>query len=193
MKKALNRLKYAAFSLAIFFVLISIYVLVRRSADPAWATQQDKQAADRRRTDSLLAIHTASEIARIDARQDSIIRVKQIAEFKAANIEKQKEEVVEDTETADTSDPYYIMHIAFEGQPGQAELATLINEVLQQHNEEVNDRNAIGLGNALVVMRKESKKGVTEMEILRHMHRVGANKMKLSEQVGLSASLLELE
>jgi hypothetical protein len=41
-------------------------------------------------------------------------------------------------------------------------------------------------------MRKSSKVGVTEMEVLKYTYQLGDTKLKLPEAIGLAASMLEL-
>lgn len=88
-------------------------------------------------------------------------------------------------------DPYEIMHIAFEGSPEIDEIKSLLEVVMDNFSFPKTDENRLKLANGLVVLRKASTVGVTEMDILKHIYQHGTNKISLAEQLGLSATILE--
>lgn len=92
---------------------------------------------------------------------------------------------------ADQEDPYYIMHIAFEGMPEIEDFKPQLDAVMERYDMEINRDNLLKVANALVVMRKESKVGVTEAEILKHVYQKGTSKISIADQIGLSATILE--
>lgn len=99
-------------------------------------------------------------------------------------------EVTEEAKT-DEEDPYYMMHIAFEGMPEIEDFKPQLDVVMERYGMEINRGNLLKVANALVVMRKESKVGVTEAEILKHVYQKGTSKITIAEQIGLSATILE--
>ncbi|MEZ0485404.1 hypothetical protein [Fibrella aquatica] len=77
------------------------------------------------------------------------------------------------------------------GNPRQEVIKPLVELVLRRHKTPLTRENILGLANGLVVMRKDSKSGVTEIAILRHMAKTGSSRLTLAQQLGLSATLLE--
>lgn len=86
-----------------------------------------------------------------------------------------------------------MMETVFEGDHSKAQIKEKMDQVLQAYKLEVSEDNYNTVGSALVAMRKDSKTGVTEMQIL---DCVIASKKKginddIGDQIGLCASLLE--
>lgn len=92
----------------------------------------------------------------------------------------------------DMTDAIHKMSVAFEGSPSEDKVKLLIEGVMEKWNLEKTNDQALGIGNALVAMRKSSKVGVTEMEVLKYTYQLGDTKLKLPEAIGLAASMLEL-
>lgn len=88
-------------------------------------------------------------------------------------------------------DPYEVIHIAFEGFPDKEEVQPMLEAVMRRYDMPVTNDNILKVGNMLVVLRKESKVGVTEMEILKHIYQKGSSSITLPEQAGISSVLLE--
>ena len=83
------------------------------------------------------------------------------------------------------------MHIAFEGYPEVSEIKPMLEAVMDNYSFPKTDDTRLKVGNMLVVLRKASAVGVTEMQILKHIYQHGSNKISLPDQAGLSATLLE--
>ena len=88
-------------------------------------------------------------------------------------------------------DPYEVIHIAFEGFPDKEEVQPMLEAVMKRYNMTVTNDNILKVGNMLVVLKKESKVGVTEMDILKHIYQKGSSSITLPEQAGISSVLLE--
>jgi maltose-binding protein MalE len=95
------------------------------------------------------------------------------------------------TSTTDSEDPYYMMHIAFEGMPEIEEFKPMLDAVMERYGIESNRENLLKVGNVLVTLRKESKVGVTEAELLKHIYQRGSSQVTFPEQAGASAVILE--
>ena len=67
-------------------------------------------------------------------------------------------------------DPYEVIHIAFEGFPDKEDVQPMLEAVMKRYNMTVTNDNIIKVGNMLVTLRQDSKVGVTEMEILKHIY-----------------------
>jgi cytochrome bd-type quinol oxidase subunit 1 len=87
---------------------------------------------------------------------------------------------------------YEMMETAFEGYPNKSDLKPMMESVMNRHKLEVNEVNLQKVGSMLVSLRKASKVGVTEMEILKHIYQNGSEKISLPDQAGISAVELEL-
>jgi hypothetical protein len=79
---------------------------------------------------------------------------------------------------------------AFKGNPKVDNVKQLIDTVLKQCNMEVTRDNVVHFANELVEKRKESKAGVTEMDLLKEMNRPGVSG-DLDTRLGTSATRLE--
>lgn len=88
-------------------------------------------------------------------------------------------------------DPYEVIHIAFEGFPDKEDVQPMLEAVMKRYNMTVTNDNIIKVGNMLVTLRQDSKVGVTEMEILKHIYQKGSSSLTLPEQAGISSVLLE--
>ena len=88
-------------------------------------------------------------------------------------------------------DPYEVIHIAFEGFPDKEDVQPMLEAVMKRYNMTVTNDNIIKVGNMLVTLKQDSKVGVTEMEILKHIYQKGSSSITLPEQAGISSVLLE--
>jgi len=95
------------------------------------------------------------------------------------------------SEIAD-KDPYEVIHIAFEGFPDKEEVQPIMEAVIKRYNMTITNDNILKVGNMLVVLKKESKVGVTEMDILKHIYQKGSASVTLPEQAGISSTILEV-
>lgn len=88
-------------------------------------------------------------------------------------------------------DPYEKIHIAFEGMPEISELKPMLEDVMKRSNMEINNDNILKCANVLVVLRQNSKIGITEMQILKHMYQNGSSNMDYATQSAMSSLILE--
>ena len=95
------------------------------------------------------------------------------------------------SEENDKPTAYEMMETAFEGFPSESEIKPMMEDVMKTYNMQVTEENLLKVANMLVVLRKESKVGVTEMEILKHMYQNGSSSISLAEQAAISSVLLE--
>ena len=87
--------------------------------------------------------------------------------------------------------PYEKMEVVFIGKHTKYEIKSLLEKVMEFHGEEINESNQLKSADALVALRKSSKNGITEMDILNHMNKNGANKLSFPYQAAISFTLLE--
>jgi hypothetical protein len=95
--------------------------------------------------------------------------------------------------SAEKEDPYEIMRIAFVGYPDKAEIRILVETVLAKYGYPITDEYKLKISSMLVSLRKASSRGVTEMEILRHINKYGSTSVSLPDQAGISAVLLAID
>ncbi len=88
-------------------------------------------------------------------------------------------------------DPYEVIHIAFEGFPDKEVVQPMMEAVMKRYNMTITNDNILKVGNMLVVLKQESKVGVTEMDILKHIYQKGSASVTLPEQAGISSTILE--
>lgn len=88
-------------------------------------------------------------------------------------------------------DHYKVIHMAFDGFPDKEDIQPMLEAVMKRYNIPTTNDNILKVGNILVVLRKESNVGVTEMEILKHIYQKGSSAITLPEQAGISSVLLE--
>jgi len=69
---------------------------------------------------------------------------------------------------------YKKMEIAFIGNPKESEIRPILDEVILHHGADLTERNREKSASVLVELRKSSKVGITEMDILKHMHNGGS-------------------
>jgi hypothetical protein len=96
------------------------------------------------------------------------------------------------TEQEKIEQSYGMMHTAFEGNPEIEEFKPMLDDVMTTYGYEINEKNLNAVGSALLELKKASKVGVTEMEILKHIYQKGTDKISFADQAGLSAATLEL-
>jgi len=90
-------------------------------------------------------------------------------------------------------DAISLMELAFEGNYNQEEIKSLLDKVLPLYGLESNEENYMSAGNVLVALRKESKVGLTEMDILHYMALTGAPpaNMKFPDMAAIAFTTLE--
>lgn len=91
----------------------------------------------------------------------------------------------------DNSNAIEKIHIAFDGMPDEESVKKLIEAVMHRYGIIINNENTLRVANVLVTLKNESKVGVTEMDILKHIYQKGTNQLQFSEQAALSATILE--
>jgi hypothetical protein len=89
------------------------------------------------------------------------------------------------------SEPYEKIHIAFEGFPDIESVKPLLEAVMKRHNITINNENILKCANVLVVFKNDSKVGVTEMEILKHIYQKGSSSIDYPTQAAVSYTYLE--
>jgi len=87
---------------------------------------------------------------------------------------------------------YQIISTVFIGNPTQSEIQPMLETILRNYNKPINDDEIMKFANGLLVMRKDSKIGITEMQILKHMYQHFDSKIDMAGQLALSSSLLEM-
>jgi len=95
------------------------------------------------------------------------------------------------TPSVSEHDPYEMMHVAFEGEPEIDKIKPLIETILERYKMPINDEFRLKVGSMLIDLRKNSKVGVTEMDILKHIYQNYTPNISLPDQAGLSSTLLE--
>lgn len=90
------------------------------------------------------------------------------------------------------TDPYEMMSAVFVGKPKKSAIQPMLEDVMKRYKLEVNRENLIRVASVLLDMRKASKIGVTEMEILKHMYQRGAKNTNFPNQAAVSATYLEI-
>lgn len=96
------------------------------------------------------------------------------------------------SETGKTEKSYEMMHTVFEGTPEIEEFKPMLDEVMTNYGYEINEKNLNSVGSALLELKKASKVGVTEMEILKHIYQKGTTEISFADQAGISAASLEM-
>ena len=95
-------------------------------------------------------------------------------------------------ETAEnTNDIYEKIHVAFEGMPEIEKVKPLMEAVMEKYNLPITTENINKCGSALVSLKHESKIGITEMEILKHMYQKGEINVNFPTQAAMSLMYLE--
>ena len=67
----------------------------------------------------------------------------------------------------------------------------MLEAVMKRYNFPVTNDNILKAGNLLCDLKRASKVGVTEMEIVKHMYQQGSAEGYMFEQAGISAATLE--
>ncbi|MBK8241796.1 MAG: hypothetical protein IPK88_00055 [Saprospiraceae bacterium] len=88
------------------------------------------------------------------------------------------------------SDPYYVLHVAFEGRPDEEDIKKLLESVMSSHDFAITNDNILKAGNMLVSLRQKSPIKITEMEILKHMFQNNVQSFDLAQQAAYSATIL---
>ncbi len=88
---------------------------------------------------------------------------------------------------------YQKMKLAFIGRPSESEIKPILEKVMKFHGTEINENNREKAASALITLRKSSKNGVSEMDILKHMNLNGAKELSFPDQAAISFTLLEVQ
>ena len=83
------------------------------------------------------------------------------------------------------------MEIAFVGRPSKAVLEPLLYQALSNFGMGVNEANYMQIGDILVALRKDSKKGVTELTLLRCLAGMRGSRLRLEDGAAICATLAE--
>jgi len=94
-------------------------------------------------------------------------------------------------EGSDNKTAYELMETAFEDYPNESEIKPMMEDVMKTYKMQVTDENLQKVASMLINLRKESKVGVTEMEILKHMYQNGSATNTLPDQATISFLYLE--
>lgn len=89
------------------------------------------------------------------------------------------------------NDAYEKIHIAFEGMPEIDKVKPLLETTMSRYNIIINNENVLKCANVLVALKNDSKVGVTEMDILKHMYQKGSSNVDYATQAAISATHLE--
>lgn len=95
-----------------------------------------------------------------------------------------------DKKSFDETDEYEIIRVSFDGYPDKNEVQPMLEDVMKRYSYTIDRDNILKVANILVTLKKMSKIGVTEMEILKHMYQK-ASLNDLATQAALSATILE--
>jgi Skp family chaperone for outer membrane proteins len=86
---------------------------------------------------------------------------------------------------------YEMMETAFEDFPSESKIKPMMEDVMKTYNMQVTEENLQKVASMLIGLRKESKVGVTEMEILKHIYQNGSTTNSLPDQAAVSFLYLE--
>lgn len=92
---------------------------------------------------------------------------------------------------AQTPNAFEVMEKVFVGNPSKNAVKPYIDKVAKMYGYPLNNDNYLKIANMLFNLRKESKSGVTEMQILKHVVLKGSTKISLSQQATISSVQLE--
>ena len=93
--------------------------------------------------------------------------------------------------SAKSQSAMYICKTVFIGNYTEQQIQTDMDKLLNLYAMPHTKENYLRVANALVGMRKDSKKGYSEMQILRMSIKLYTKNMKIGDLIGLAASLLE--
>lgn len=88
------------------------------------------------------------------------------------------------------SDPYEVIHTAFEGFPDIGKVKPMLEAVMKYTNVPITNDRVLKSANVLVAFKNDSKVGVTEMEILKDMYQNRRDKDYVTS-AAMSAVFLE--
>lgn len=84
-----------------------------------------------------------------------------------------------------------MMETASEDFPNKSEIKPMMEDFMKTYNMQVTAENLQKVEIMLISLRKESKVGVTEMEILKHIYQNGSTSNSLPDQAAISFLYLE--
>lgn len=95
-------------------------------------------------------------------------------------------------ENAEKLTSYEIMESAFVDYPTESEIKPMMESVMKTYSMQITEDNLLKVANMLVSLRKNSKVGVTEMDILKHIYQNKTSNVPLAEQAAISFTYLEM-
>lgn len=95
------------------------------------------------------------------------------------------------TSSPSDKDAYEVIEGVFEGSPSKSQVQPMIEAVMNRYGMTITNEHTMNVANMLFVLKKESKVGVTEMEILKHIYQHGSSSVTLPEQAAISSVYLE--
>jgi hypothetical protein len=93
--------------------------------------------------------------------------------------------------SGNADDAYEKIHVAFEGMPDIDKVKPMLEAVMTRYNIVINNDNVLKCANVLVTLKNDSKIGVTEMDILKHMYQRGSASVDYPTQAAISSQYLE--
>jgi len=78
-----------------------------------------------------------------------------------------------------------MMEVAFEGYPSTNDIKPMMESIMKKYDLEITEENLQKVASMLVSLRKASKVGVTEIELLKHIYQKGSDKISLPDQAGI--------
>lgn len=88
-------------------------------------------------------------------------------------------------------DAYEVMEVAFEGYPSKEKIQPMLEAVMTRYRMSIDNESLLHVANALVVMKNQSKVGVTEMDILKYVYQRGNSTDDLATNIAIAATVLE--
>ncbi|WP_438711041.1 hypothetical protein ACSTS3_21265 [Aquimarina muelleri] len=86
---------------------------------------------------------------------------------------------------------YKKMELAFIGNQKKSDIKPILDKVIRFHGAELTELNREKSASVLISLRKSSKNGITEMDILKHINNNGTEKISFPDQAAISFTLLE--
>ncbi len=106
---------------------------------------------------------------------------------------REKGQTTESEDAIDQMSSLERMEVAFIGNPSPEEIKHSLDQALKLYGTEITEENYNRAGSVLVALRKESKTGVTEMEILEYMIQSYVEDINMSFQDIAAISFTALE
>lgn len=137
----------------------------------------------------LIPLFSAFLLGCEENRQRAVVATEQTAD-PVVEETKQEQEVIA-TPPPVIDDVYSQVELAFIGNPPKSATQPVLEAVLEKSDLPITDENISKTASCLVALRKESKRGVTEMQIADRMLSYGKSEMSLPERAGIAFTILE--